>query len=48
MRIFKVLVQEPDLEWGFIDGSIIKAHQHSAGASSSEIQVFGYPKKEKF
>ena len=41
MRIFKVLVQEPDLEWGFIDGSIIKAHQHSAGSSSSEIQAIG-------
>lgn len=41
MRIFKDLVQEPDLEWEFIDGSIIKAHQHSAGASSSEIQAIG-------
>jgi transposase len=28
MAIFKALVQEPDLEWGFIDGSIVKAHQH--------------------
>lgn len=41
MRIFKALVQEPDLEWEFIDGSIIKAHQHSAGASSSEIEAIG-------
>lgn len=41
IRIFKALVQEPDLEWEFIDGSIIKAHQHSAGASSSEIEAIG-------
>ena len=30
-KIFKQLVQAPDLEWEFIDGSIVKAHQHSAG-----------------
>ena len=27
MNIFKTLVQNPDLEWEFIDGSIVKAHQ---------------------
>jgi hypothetical protein len=37
MRIFKALVQEPDLDWEFIDSSIIKAHQHSEGTNSSEI-----------
>lgn len=31
LRVFKVLVNEPDLEWEFIDGSYVKAHQHSAG-----------------
>ena len=31
--IFNALVIEPDLEWEFIDGSIIKAHQHSSGAA---------------
>tara|TARA_Y100001968_G_C19419006_1_gene750650 strand:- start:998 stop:1747 length:750 start_codon:yes stop_codon:yes gene_type:complete len=41
MRVFKALVQEPDLEWGFIDGSIVKAHQHSAGAASEEHQAIG-------
>jgi len=41
MSIFKELVQEPDLEWAFIDGSIVKAHQHSAGASSEENQAIG-------
>jgi transposase len=41
MSIFKALVQEPDLEWEFIDGSIVKAHQHSAGAASDENQAIG-------
>ena len=41
MSIFKELVQEPDLEWEFIDGSIVKAHQHSAGAASEENQAIG-------
>ena len=41
MSIFKALVQEPDLEWEFIDGSIVKAHQHSAGAASEENQAIG-------
>jgi len=34
MRLFKSLKVEPDMEWTFIDGSIIKAHQHSAGAAT--------------
>lgn len=41
MLIFKALVHEPDLEWEFIDGSIVKAHQHSAGAASKENQAIG-------
>lgn len=41
MGVFKALVQEPDLEWEFIDGSIVKAHQHSAGAASEENQAIG-------
>lgn len=44
MLIFKALVQEPDLEWEFIDGSIVKAHQHSAGAASKENQAIGKSK----
>lgn len=39
--IFKMLVHEPDLEWEYIDGSIVKAHQHSAGAASNEEQGIG-------
>jgi transposase len=41
MLIFKALVNDPDLEWEFIDGSIVKAHQHSAGAASDENQAIG-------
>ena len=26
MALFNALVVEPDLEWEFIDGSIVKAH----------------------
>jgi transposase len=41
MKIFKALVQEPDLEWEFIDGSIVRAHQHSTGACSTENEAIG-------
>ncbi len=33
MSTFKSLCVEPDMEWMFIDGSIVKAHQHSVGAN---------------
>ena len=41
IALFKALVQDPDLEWEFIDGSIVKVHQHSAGAASEENQAIG-------
>lgn len=41
VEIFKMLVVEPDTEWEFIDGSYVKAHQHSAGAASSENEAIG-------
>lgn len=41
MCLFKELVQKPNLEWEFIDGSIVKAHQHSAGGASEENQAIG-------
>ena len=41
MQIFKALSQEPDLEWKFIGGSIVKAHQHSAGLPNKEVQAIG-------
>jgi len=44
MAVFKALVQEPDLEWEFIDGSIVKAHQHSTGAASQDNEAIGQSK----
>lgn len=41
MNIFNDVVQQPDLEWEFIDGSIVKAHQHSAGLPNKEEQAIG-------
>lgn len=41
LRIFRKLALDPDLEWEFIDGSYVKAHQHSAGAASAESQAIG-------
>ena len=43
-KIFKALVKEPDLEWEFIDGSFVKAHQHSAGAASGQNEAIGKSK----
>jgi transposase len=40
-NIFKKLVIAPDLEWEFIDGSYVKAHQHSAGAVGEASQAIG-------
>ena len=41
LRIFKALSIDPDCEWEFIDGSYVKAHQHSAGAADKEPQAIG-------
>ena len=32
---------DPDCEWEFIDGSYVKAHQHSGGAADKEPQAIG-------
>lgn len=40
-KVFEALVVEPDMEWVFIDGTCIKAHQHSAGASSKADEAIG-------
>lgn len=40
-KIFKSLVQDPDFEREFIDGSIVRAHQHSTGAIGEENQAMG-------
>jgi transposase len=41
MKLFRVLVVEPDLEWTFLDGSIVKAHQHSCGAAHEQETAIG-------
>ncbi len=30
-RVFQALAQDADNEWGMIDSTIVRAHQHSAG-----------------
>ena len=40
-KVLDFLVDDPDLEWGFIDGSYVRAHQHSAGASGGGCQAVG-------
>jgi len=41
MRLFKSLVVNPDMEYSFIDGSFVKAHQHSSGAASDTSEAIG-------
>ena len=41
VNVFNALVEEPDLEWEFIDGSIVKAHQHSSGAATDDDESIG-------
>lgn len=41
MSIFRTLVRDPELEWQFIDASIVRAHQHSSGAMGNENQAIG-------
>lgn len=40
-RVFKALSSITDCEWLFIDGSILRAHQHSAGAQSRDDESIG-------
>uniref|UniRef100_UPI00093B159A IS5 family transposase n=1 Tax=Xenorhabdus eapokensis TaxID=1873482 RepID=UPI00093B159A len=39
--LFKLLSENTDTEWLFIDGSIVRAHQHSSGAVSPEDEAIG-------
>jgi len=41
IRLFNALKKSSDLEWEFINGSFVKAHQHSAGASSDGSEAVG-------
>ena len=40
-EIFRKIVKDPDLEWGFVDGSVVKAHQHSCGAAKGAEAAIG-------
>lgn len=40
-KLFNVPTTDSDMEWVFIDGSYVKAHQHSAGAASSHDENIG-------
>ena len=41
LELFNALKKLTDIEWEFIDGNIIKAHQHSMGAASNSVEVIG-------
>jgi len=43
-RVFEVLSQDPDNEYTIIDSTIVRAHQHSAGAkgSSKDKEAIGW------
>ena len=41
LSIFKALAIDQDWEWEFIDGSYVKAHQHSEGTVGKKPQAIG-------
>ncbi len=41
INVFNALLEEPDFEWAFIDGTYVKAYQHSAGAPSGQPEAIG-------
>lgn len=41
LAIFKAISEDSDHEWSFIDGTIVKAHQHSAGARKGYESAIG-------
>jgi len=48
--LFNELSKETDTEWEFLDGSIVKAHQHCAGPASgglkrSDVAVVAVPRR---
>lgn len=38
-RVFKALAEDADNEWAMIDSTIVRAHQHSAGAQKKTNQI---------
>lgn len=41
IELFDALRQLSETEWTFVDGSIVKAHQHSAGACTQDVEGIG-------
>ncbi len=41
LQLFTTLKQSPDVEWEFVDGSIVRSHQHATGASTDERESIG-------
>ncbi|MGI2026581.1 IS5 family transposase [Endozoicomonas acroporae] len=41
VKLFEALIQEPDMEWLFVDGSYVRAHQHSVGAAKNDAEAIG-------
>lgn len=39
--VFRKLSADPDHEWTFVDGTIVKAHQHSSGAAKGSETAIG-------
>ena len=40
-RVFEALAQDADNEWAMIDSTIVRAHQHSAGAKGGAAKRLG-------
>jgi transposase len=38
-RIFKALAQDSDNEYMMLDSSVVRAHQHSAGARKKRVEI---------
>lgn len=36
--VFETLAQDPDFEYAFLDSTVVRAHQHAAGAKGGRIQ----------
>ena len=41
LKFFEAITQDPDMEWLLIDGSYIRAHQHSSGAGTGNSEAIG-------
>jgi transposase len=39
-RLFEALKEDPDFEWIMIDSSIVRAHQHAAGAKKGDFDEY--------